>query len=137
MKSILLIEDSRLLRKTTEKILVKAGFGVLTASDGEEALRIAFATTPDLILLDMLLPKLSGPEVLRALRKNPATRRTPIIVMSGLSQANEKRLKAEGADAYFQKDSIDLDGDGESIVKTVQSMLTKIEERNPGAITHT
>ena len=137
MKSILLIEDSRFLRKATEKVLVKAGFGVLTASDGEEALRIAFAATPDLILLDMLLPKLSGPEVLRALRKNPATRRTPIIVMSGLSQANERKLKAEGADAYFQKDSIDLDGDGESIVKTVQSMLTKIEERNPDAITHT
>ena len=90
---------------------------------------MAFATCPDLILLDMLLPKLSGPEVLRALRKNPVTQRTPIIVMSGLSQANEKKLKEEGADAYFQKDSIDLDGEGESIVKTVRCMLTKIEER--------
>ena len=128
MKSILLIEDSRFLRKATERILLKAGYCVVTASDGEEALRIAFATCPDLILLDMLLPKLSGPEVLRALRKNPVTQRTPIIVMSGLSQANEKKLKEEGADAYFQKHSIDLDGEGESIVKTVRCMLTKIEE---------
>ena len=126
MESILLIEDSRLLRKATERVLLKAGYRVVTAADGEEALRVAFATRPDLILLDMLLPKLSGPEVLRALRKNPGTQKTPIIVLSGLSQANEKKLKADGADAYFEKSSLDFGkDDGNSIIQTVQRMLSK------------
>ena len=126
MESILLIEDSRLLRKATERVLLKAGYRVVTAADGEEALRVAFATRPDLILLDMLLPKLSGPEVLRALRKNPGTQKTPIIVLSGLSQANEKKLKAEGADAYFEKSNLDFGkDDGNSIIQTVQRMLSK------------
>ena len=136
MKSILLIEDSRLLRKATERALLKAGYYVVTASDGEEALQIAFANAHDLILLDMLLPKLSGPEVLRALRKNPVTQKTPIIVMSGLSQANEKKLRKEGADAYLQKCSLDLDGEGDSIVKMIESVLTKTEKAIHDALTH-
>jgi DNA-binding response OmpR family regulator len=63
MKSILLVEDSRFLRLANEKALVRAGYSVVTASDGEEALRIAYVRPPDLILLDMLLPKLGGAQV--------------------------------------------------------------------------
>ena len=138
MESILLIEDSRLIRKATERVLLKAGYRVVTAGDGEEALRVAFATCPDLILLDMLLPKLSGPEVLRALRRNPGAKKTPIIVLSGLSQANEKKLKAEGADAYFQESNLDLDKDeNDSIVQTVQRMLLKVHTSDDQNITHT
>ena len=137
VQSILLIEDSKLIRKATERILLRAGYRVVTAGDGEEALRVAFATHPDLILLDMLLPKLSGHEVLRALRRNPCTQRTPIIVLSGLSQANEKKLKEEGADAYFQKSNLDLDNnDGDSIVQTVQRMLSRVHESHDQNITH-
>jgi CheY-like chemotaxis protein len=137
VKSILLIEDSKFLRKATERVLLKAGYRVLTAGDGEEALRIAFATTPDLILLDMLLPKLSGPEVLRALRRNPVTQRTPIIVLSGLSQANEKKLKEDGADAYFSKSSLDFENKENSIVQTVQRLLINTPERNDESVAHT
>lgn len=123
VKSILLVEDSRFLRKATERVLVKAGFNVVTASDGEEALKIAFSAAPDVILLDMLLPKLSGPEVLRSLRKHPLTKEIPIIVLSGLSQANEKKLAQEGATAYLQKGILDFDNDGESLVQTIQAVL--------------
>ena len=63
MKSILLVEDSRFLRLANEKALVRAGYSVVTASDGEDALRIAYVRPPDLILLDMLLPKLGGAQV--------------------------------------------------------------------------
>ena len=138
MESILLIEDSRLIRKATERVLLRAGYRVVTAGDGEEALRLAFATRPDLILLDMLLPKLSGPEVLRALRRNPGTQRTPIVVLSGLSQANEKKLKREGADAYFQKSDLDLDkSDGDSIVQTVQRLLARVHTSDDQNVSHT
>jgi CheY-like chemotaxis protein len=138
VESILLIEDSRLLRKATERVLLKAGYRVVTAADGEEALRIAFATSPDLILLDMLLPKLSGPEVLRALRKNPGTQKTPIIVLSGLSQANARKLKADGADAYFEKSSLNFDkDDGNSIIQTVQRMLSKDPKKGAEPLAHT
>ncbi len=107
-----------------------------TASDGEEALRIAFAVSSDLILLDMLLPKLSGPEVLRALRKHPLTQKTPIIVMSGLSLANEKKLMQEGADAYFQKSGVDLDAEGDSIIKTIEKIFAKFEKKKTEEVPH-
>src|SRR5437016_4325680 len=97
VSSILLVEDSRFLRVTTEKALVRAGYSVMSASDGEEALRMAVSATPDLILLDMLLPKLGGPEVLRALRDNPITAHVPVIVLSSLPQKNEAKLLKAGA----------------------------------------
>jgi CheY-like chemotaxis protein len=88
-----LVEDSRFLRLASGRALVKAGYSVVTASDREEALRMACQNVPDLILLDMLLPKLGGLAVLQALRQGPRTAQVPIIVLSSLSQRNEARLK--------------------------------------------
>src|SRR5579862_2924784 len=85
MKSILLVEDSKFLRIATERTLSKAGYNVSTASDGEEALRMAIRNVPDVVLLDMLLPRLAGLEVLQELKHNPATAKVPIIVLSCLS----------------------------------------------------
>jgi DNA-binding response OmpR family regulator len=62
---ILLVEDSKTLRRENEAALHKAGYEVICAEDGETALDLAQTHKPDLILLDMILPKLSGPEVLR------------------------------------------------------------------------
>jgi CheY-like chemotaxis protein len=73
METILLVEDSKFLRAATEHILTKAGYRVICAGDGDEALKLAQSGLPQLILLDMLLPKLSGPEVLRSLKKNDLT----------------------------------------------------------------
>ena len=82
--NILIVDDSRFLRLANERALLKAGHQVLTASDGEEGLRLGIEHQPDLIVLDMLLPKLSGPEVLRALRKNLRTATIPIMVLTSL-----------------------------------------------------
>ena len=123
MKSILLVEDSRFLRTATERELVRAGFKVMSAGDGEEALRMAYAKTPDLVLLDILLPKMGGPEVLRALRKNPVTALVPVIVLSSLAQKNEAKLLKEGATAYFEKSKMELDQNAGSLLQIVKRAL--------------
>jgi CheY-like chemotaxis protein len=109
METILLVEDSKFLRVATERILTKAGYRVICAGDGDEALALAGSRLPDLIVLDMLLPKLSGPEVLRSLKKNDLTARIPVVVLSGLSQNNGPKLVQEGADAFIEKGSLRAD----------------------------
>ncbi len=101
--TILLVEDSRFLRLSAERALTKVGYQVISAGDGNEAVRVARESLPDLILLDMMLPKMSGPEVLETLRKDPVTKHIPVIVLSGLSQKNESKLLKSGAIAYFEK----------------------------------
>ncbi len=125
MKSILVVEDSRFLRRAHERTLAKAGYQVLTAVDGEEALHTASTKTPDLILLDMLLPKIGGPQVLRALRSNPVTAMIPIVVLSSLPQSNEQKLKEEGAVAYFEKSKLDLDDNSEALLQIVADTLER------------
>jgi CheY-like chemotaxis protein len=83
METILLVEDSKFLRAATEHILTKAGYRVICAGDGEQALKLARSSLPELILLDMLLPKLSGPEVLRSLKKNDLTAHIPVVKRQG------------------------------------------------------
>jgi CheY-like chemotaxis protein len=106
METILLVEDSKFLRVATERILTKAGYQVVCAGDGDEALALAGSRLPDLIVLDMLLPKLSGPEVLRSLKKNDLTAHIPVVVLSSLSQNNGPKLVQEGADAFIEKGSL-------------------------------
>jgi CheY-like chemotaxis protein len=123
MKSILLVEDSKFLRLAGERALTKAGYRVVSTADGEQGLRVAQEQTPDLILLDMLLPKLSGPDVLRALKRNPATATIPVIVLSSLSQKNETRLKRDGATAYFEKSALHLDQNVDALLEAVKGAL--------------
>ena len=123
VKSILLVEDSRFLQRANERVLAKAGYHIVIAADGEAALRLASTVAPDLILLDMLLPKPGGPQVLQALRKNPLTSQIPVIVLSSLAQSNEQKLKEEGAVAYFEKSRLDLDNNSEALVHIVRRTL--------------
>jgi DNA-binding response OmpR family regulator len=99
-KRVLLAEDDRFLRRACETSLRERGFTVATAADGEEALRSARAERPDLIVLDMLMPRLSGLDVLRAVRNDAHTRSVPVLVMStsGCDQeiAAVHRLGANG-----------------------------------------
>jgi CheY-like chemotaxis protein len=111
-----------------ERALVRAGYKVTTATDGEEALLVASAIVPDLILLDMLLPKMGGPEVLKALRTNPLTAAIPVVVLSSLPQTNEAKLKKEGATAYFEKSRLDLDQHSESLIHIVRETLAGISQ---------
>jgi len=122
---VLIVDDSRLLRISNERVLVKAGHQVITASDGEEGLRLAIETRPDLVVLDMMIPRLSGPEVLRALRKNPATASIPVMVLTSLPQCNAEKLLSEGAAAYFEKSLLALDKGSRPFLDAVEKMLAQ------------
>jgi CheY-like chemotaxis protein len=128
VKLVLLVEDSGFMRMANERTLLRAGYGVVTARDGEEALRIAWARLPDLIVLDMLLPKLGGPEVLHALKNNPKTNFIPVIILSSLPQKNELTLRKEGAAAYFEKSKLELDNNSESFLHIVKRILDGVTE---------
>ena len=110
MLTILVVDDSVHLQIAFKKVLTSSGYRVELAGDGEEGLRLALSTRPDVILLDMLLPKLGGVEVLRALKADRATARIPVIALSGLPMSNEARLRRDGAISYLQKSNLeDLD----------------------------
>lgn len=125
--TILLAEDSRFLRVISERALVKAGYDVVSAVDGEAALRIARERIPNLILLDMMMPKLDGLEVLRALKRDPQTTNIPVIVLTGLGQSNEAKLKKEGAVAYFTKSDSLLESDSDTLLHLVETVVGKPE----------
>jgi two-component system cell cycle response regulator DivK len=103
---ILLVEDSKPIRRENEHALLKAGYEVVCAVDGESALRFAKELTPDLILLDMILPKMSGPDVLEHLKADPATAGIPVVVVSSLSGKNRQKLMEAGAEEYLEKSAI-------------------------------
>jgi len=121
MQTLLLVEDDKLMRVEKQHVLTKAGYRVITAGDGMEALQVAHDGHPDLILLDMLLPKLDGPSVLRALKKDPTTSPIPVVVVTGLSQKNEDRLKQDGAAAFVEKELL-LKGSG-PLLLTIRKVL--------------
>jgi CheY-like chemotaxis protein len=123
--TILLAEDSRFMRLALERTLVKAGHTVLSVEDGQRAIRMAQEKSPDLILLDMMLPKLSGPEVLAALKRDPATSRIPVIVLTSLSQKNEEKLRQAGAAAFLLKSEQLLEANSRTLVELVQSLVSE------------
>ena len=103
---ILLVEDSKPLRRENEGALQRAGYEVICAEDGEAALEMAQAGHPDLILLDMILPKMTGPEVLRHLKSDAKTKDIPVVVLSSLSEKNRQKLLEEGAEDYLEKGAL-------------------------------
>ena len=108
-RRILLVEDDRFLRKAAETTLKQQGYTVITAADGEEALRVARSAPPDLILLDVIMPKLNGFQVLDALKKDPTTAHVPVIILSNLGQDRDVQQAMEaGATAYFIKADLSL-----------------------------
>jgi cyclic di-GMP phosphodiesterase len=129
MTKILLVEDSKFVRLTTERALTRAGYAVSSAADGEEALRMARERLPELILLDMLLPKLSGPDVLIALKKDPLTKGIPVVVITGLSQKNAARLQEDGAVGFLEKSELALDKGPEKLLAAVREILEKLTEQ--------
>jgi CheY-like chemotaxis protein len=126
---VLLVEDSKFLRIAGERALNKAGYLVVTASDGEQALTIANEQLPDIILLDMLIPKVSGQDVLRALKKAPATNEIPVVVVSSLSQANADKLVAAGAAAYFEKSTLALEKNSDLLTAVVERVLGQVKHQ--------
>jgi DNA-binding response OmpR family regulator len=121
--NILIIDDSRFLRLANERALARAGHHVFTASDGEEGLRLAREQRPDLVILDMMLPKLSGQQVLHELRGDPRTSAMPVMVLTSLPQSNEEKLKNEGATTYYQKSLLQLDKGTTHFMQAVEQLL--------------
>jgi CheY-like chemotaxis protein len=135
--TVLLVEDNRIQKLVNERILHKAGYTVLHAADGEEAVRLARQTIPDIVLLDMLLPKLGGREVMQALRETSSTAQIPVLVLSGLPQSNEAKLKKEGAAGYFQKSRLAAKGDGEDegeaeLLELIERLIQESKARQKG-----
>jgi CheY-like chemotaxis protein len=93
---VLVAEDDSSVRMTIEFVLQDEGFEVILAADGEEALRLALKMSPDVILLDQMMPKLDGHEVLIALREDDATKDIPVFVLTGMS-----RSKGDWPGAHF------------------------------------
>ena len=120
-RHILVAEDDRLLRKAAEMALKRHGYTVLTAADGEEALQAARSVLPDLILLDLIMPKLNGFDVLQALKKDAPTAHIPVIILSNLGQDRDVQQAMDaGAAAYFIKTDLSL----QALVQRVEETLT-------------
>ncbi len=128
---ILLVEDSKVLRLATGRALTRAGYEMSFAGDGDEALLMADERHPDLILLDMMLPKMSGLEVLKALKKEPATEAIPVVVLTGLSQTNAERLRGDGAFAFLAKEDLALDHGAEPLLAAVRKIFTELPRAHP------
>ncbi len=104
-KKILIVEDEEDVLELLLEIFGTLGdYRILCARDGEEALRITRADNPDIILLDIQLPKMNGHEVCKSVKSDPAMSHTKVLMLSGMAQ-NSDRQKAQqsGADAYMTK----------------------------------
>ena len=120
MKTILFIEDESILQKTLSGVLQTNGFRVLQAMDGEAGLETARKERPDLILLDLVLPRKDGFQVLADLKQSPETKETPVIVLTNLEGAEEvEKSLAGGATTYLVKANYNLQEVLEKIKETI------------------
>lgn len=104
MKKILIIEDDPDIRNMLQYALSRESFHVLTASDGQEGLDLALSSDPDLIILDLMLPKLSGIEVCKKVRTQPQTQNTPVIMLTAKGDETDIVFGLGiGADDYVKK----------------------------------
>ena len=103
-KTILYVEDNELNRKIIRDLLRRTSYRLIEAPDGESGISVAREQHPDLILMDIQLPKVSGIEATRTLRGEPATADTPIIAITSFAlSGDEQRAKDAGASAYMAK----------------------------------
>lgn len=104
MQSILVIEDEQNIRLSISICLEQAGYKVMAARDGLEGIQTAIGARPDLILLDLILPKMNGYLICEALKSQEATRSIPILVMSAKAEEEDiHKAKMLGADGYIIK----------------------------------
>ena len=124
MKTILLIEDEGALQKTMGDVLSQEGYTILAALDGEIGIRLAKEKVPDLILLDLVLPKIMGLEVLKELRGDKKTKDIPVIVLTNSEDMQDiQRVMDLGATTYLVKSNYEL----QEVVKKIQTALGENE----------
>ncbi len=131
MTKILLVEDSKFLRMATERALARAGYVVSTAADGMQAIEFAHKEQPDLILLDMLLPKMTGPDVLKALKKDPVTSGIAVVAFTALSHKNAARLRKDGAFGFLDKADLGLDKGSDALLAALAGILRELDKEVP------
>ncbi len=122
MKKILFIEDEATLQKTFAEILKSEGFEVISALDGESGLNLIRGEKPDLVLLDLILPKLHGLEVLKEIKKDENTKNIPVIVLTNVESIEEIDKALElGATTYLVKSDYNL----EEVVEKIKKALNE------------
>lgn len=122
MKKILIVEDDNILARAINTALKEAGFKTMVAIDGEEAIVKVKEFMPDLILLDLIMPKKTGEEVLAVLKKDDATKDIPVLVATVKSEPNSiEHCMNMGARGYFIKAHYTLD----EIIKEVKKVLSQ------------
>ena len=127
MPKIMLVEDDNNLREIYGARLMAEGYDIVTARDGEEALALAVKEKPDLIISDVMMPKISGFDMLDILRTTAETKDTKVIMMTALSQAEDKaRADKLGADRYLVKSQVTL----EDVANTVKAVLADQKATN-------
>lgn len=120
MKTILFIEDESALQKTFGDVLKKDGYEMISALNGEVGLNLAKQKKPDLILLDLTLPRKNGFEVLKELKAIPETKDIPVIILTNLeSMENVEKVLELGATTYLVKASYTL----EEVIEKVKKAL--------------
>jgi DNA-binding response OmpR family regulator len=119
-KTVLLVEDDRFLSSLLRNRLEKEGISVIYAEDGEAAIQSLKQIRPDLVLLDIILPKKSGFEVLEAIQQDPTLKDGPVVIISNLGQEGDmERGKELGAIRYFVKAQTSID----DLVMNVKQMV--------------
>ena len=127
MAKILVIEDELSLQKAMVDVLNITGYEALGASDGEEGLQMARLEKPDLILLDIILPKMNGFDVLKSLKGDEATKPIPVIMLTNLESSGDiEQALSLGAMTYLVKTNYELD----DIMKRVKDVLAKTAKKS-------
>lgn len=128
MAKVLLVEDDNNLRDIYQARLAAEGYEISTAQDGEEALVVAKQTKPDLVVSDVMMPKISGFEMLDILRNTPGLEHVKVIMLTALGQSEDRdRADSLGADKYLVKSQVTL----EDIVKTAHELLGEDDAATP------
>lgn len=122
---LLIVEDEASLRNALHDKFVREGFAVFTAKDGEVGLSVALQEKPDVILLDMMMPKMDGITMLHELRqKNEWAKRVPVLLLTNISSADKRMLKEiqiEGLADYLVKSDWSISKLVEKVKKTINS----------------
>jgi DNA-binding response OmpR family regulator len=113
------------MRIAVQGALTRAGYIVHTASDGETGVLAARKILPDLVILDLVLPKTSGLEVLRSLKQDAITKNIPVVVLAALSESNKEELLNEGVAACVEKLDRLFEGDSTALIHTVAQVVGK------------
>ncbi len=121
-KVMLIAEDDEILLRALYLKFEDAGYTISSATDGEIAVKVAQRILPDVILLDLIMPKMDGFEVMRILKSDPKTKKIPIIVLSNLGEGTDiEKAKSLGAVEYFVKADIRLDDLQRKVAELINS----------------